>query len=330
MEDRGDEERPEVEGEKCAPTSSPGLGIKSPEFMGFESPVPRSSKSDTNTEPPGSESQAKSAGVQSGENPDDGPQGQNPKDDPHSTVPPNRAEVVDPPTMPSDDDLQMMSSPGSVVSFSRLISSLHDTEPADGDNTAKPNEENPRSPTPDRPGSRSSGTSVVPNPFYEIDKQHEETEPDSSSQRRTRQSLKRSQTTAPAASTPRARKAPRRSSQRKKNPTQSQEDSIVTSIPDSMVGDGDQPPSPPPATQESGVFVDLTQSSPLASPGGSDVDFAKSHRLPRGSGWVQKELPSRTTRRQTRSSVGPASRLQEMQEVSVSPRTRSRSRKKSS
>ncbi|PKY00609.1 hypothetical protein P168DRAFT_313392 [Aspergillus campestris IBT 28561] len=288
MQDHGDEERLDVGGERSAPTSP----VRSPEFMGFESPPPpESSKSDTNTEPQAPDSQAEPAVVEPGENPD-GPQSQNQKDDSHSTVPPNRSKV-DPPTMPSDDDLQMMSSPGSVVSFSRLISSLHEKEPSESD-TTKPNEEKPCSP---RPASPSSTTSVVPNPFYEIDKQHEDTEPDStSSQRRTRRSLKRSQAAETSASTPPARKAPRRSSQRRKT-AQSQEDSLITSIPDSMVD------AQPPPTQESGVFVDLTQSSPLASPGGSDVDFAKSHRLPRGSGWVQKDLPPRTTRRQTRSSV---------------------------
>ncbi|PLB37687.1 uncharacterized protein BDW47DRAFT_35861 [Aspergillus candidus] len=316
MLDHGDEEQLEVGGERSAPTSP----VKSPEFMGFESPPPESSKSDTNTEPQALDSQAEPAVVQSGETSDG--QGQNQKNDSHSTVPPNRSEV-DPPTMPSEDDLQMMSSPGSVVSFSRLISSLHDKEPATSD-AAKPNEENPRSPTLERPASPSSTTSIVPNPFYEIDKQHEDTEPDStSSQRRTRRSLKRSQAAETSASTPPARKAPRRSSKRRKT-AQFQED-LITSVPDSMVD------AQPPPTQESGVFVDLTQSSPLVSPGGSDVDFAKSHRLPRDSGWVQKDLPPRTTRRQTRSSVGPVARLQEMQEVGVSPPARKiRSRKKSS
>ena len=314
MLEHGNEERLDIGDERSAPTSP----IKSPEFMGFESPPPKSSKFDPNTELQAPDSQAEPAVVQSGENPDE-PHGQNHKDDSLSTVPPNRSEV-DPPTMPSDDNLQTMSSPGSVVSFSRLISSIHDKEPSTSD-TAKPNEETRRSP---RPISPSSTASVVPNPFYEVDKQHEETEPDCSSQRRTRRSLKRSQTAEASASTPPARKAPRRSSQRRKT-AQSQEDSLVTSIPDSMAD------AQPPPTQESGVFVDLTQSSPLASPSGSDEDFAKSHRLPRGSGWVQKDLPPRSTRRQTRSSVGPVARLQEMQEVSVSPPPRkNRSRKKSS
>lgn len=50
-------------------------------------------------------------------------------------------------------------------------------------------------------------------------------------------------------------------------------------------------------------MVDLTVSSPLVSPDDSeDEDFAKSHRLPRGPGWVMKNVPG--TRRQTRSSTG--------------------------
>lgn len=50
-------------------------------------------------------------------------------------------------------------------------------------------------------------------------------------------------------------------------------------------------------------MVDLTVSSPLVSPDDSeDEDFAKSQGLPRGPGWVKKNVPS--TRRQTRSSTG--------------------------
>lgn len=50
-------------------------------------------------------------------------------------------------------------------------------------------------------------------------------------------------------------------------------------------------------------MVDLTVSSPLVSPDDSeDEDFAKSQGLPRGPGWVKKNVPG--TRRQTRSSTG--------------------------
>ncbi|EED12650.1 conserved hypothetical protein [Talaromyces stipitatus ATCC 10500] len=50
-------------------------------------------------------------------------------------------------------------------------------------------------------------------------------------------------------------------------------------------------------------MVDLTVSSPLESPDeGSDEDFAKSQGLPRGPGWVKKNVPR--TGRQTRSSTG--------------------------
>ncbi|OKL58652.1 hypothetical protein UA08_06195 [Talaromyces atroroseus] len=52
------------------------------------------------------------------------------------------------------------------------------------------------------------------------------------------------------------------------------------------------------------VMIDLTLSSPLVSPvdTGSDEDFARSQGLPRGPGWVRKNVPS--TQRQTRSSTG--------------------------
>jgi hypothetical protein len=55
---------------------------------------------------------------------------------------------------------------------------------------------------------------------------------------------------------------------------------------------------PPPMT------IDLTLSSPLVSPVdvGSDEDFARSQGLPKGPGWVRKNVPS--TQRQTRSSTG--------------------------
>ncbi|KAI2332723.1 hypothetical protein LOY96_003755 [Ophidiomyces ophidiicola] len=47
-------------------------------------------------------------------------------------------------------------------------------------------------------------------------------------------------------------------------------------------------------------FVDLTISSDPVSPGGSDGDFAKSQGLPNGSGWVQKQTSSY---RRTRNSI---------------------------
>ncbi|KAL1848768.1 hypothetical protein Plec18170_007779 [Paecilomyces lecythidis] len=52
-------------------------------------------------------------------------------------------------------------------------------------------------------------------------------------------------------------------------------------------------------------IVDLTQTSPAASDEeGSDQDFARSQGLPRGPGWVQKNVPQ--TRRKTRSSTDGA------------------------
>lgn len=61
-------------------------------------------------------------------------------------------------------------------------------------------------------------------------------------------------------------------------------------------------------------MVDLTVSSPLVSPDDSDdEDFARSKGLPRGPGWVKKNVPE--TRRQTRSSTGGAIMLSS----SVSP-----------
>lgn len=62
--------------------------------------------------------------------------------------------------------------------------------------------------------------------------------------------------------------------------------------------------------QPAPMTIDLTLSSPLVSPvdQGSDEDFAKSQGLPKGPGWVKKNVPptQRRTRRQTRSSTGEA------------------------
>ncbi|OJJ48106.1 hypothetical protein ASPZODRAFT_140439 [Penicilliopsis zonata CBS 506.65] len=75
----------------------------------------------------------------------------------------------------------------------------------------------------------------------------------------------------------------------------------------------DEVPSAQPILSQMSEIVDLTQSSPPVSPGGSDEDFAKSHRLPRGPGWVQKNIPS--SQRTTRSSAG--GRIQRIKELSV-------------
>lgn len=68
---------------------------------------------------------------------------------------------------------------------------------------------------------------------------------------------------------------------------------------------------------QTGDVVDLTQDSPAASLNGDD-DFARSEQLPRGPGWVQKNVPA--SQRETRSSR----RVQVMKEVSISPTNKGR------
>lgn len=75
---------------------------------------------------------------------------------------------------------------------------------------------------------------------------------------------------------------------------------------------GDRDISSPPAFEtmetelpvpEDVSFIDLTASSPRVSPeGSSDKDYARTQGLPRGPGWVKKNIPS--TQRRTRSSTG--------------------------
>lgn len=63
-------------------------------------------------------------------------------------------------------------------------------------------------------------------------------------------------------------------------------------------------------------IIDLTNSSPPVSPdGSSDEDYARSYGLPRGPGWVKKNIPA--TERRTRSSTGRRSAA-----LSSSPSTR--------
>ncbi|KAI9368282.1 hypothetical protein BJX61DRAFT_546685 [Aspergillus egyptiacus] len=160
------------------------------------------------------------------------------------------------------------------------------------------------------------GSPVVPNPFYEVDKAYEE--------RRRRSRVKRERDRLydspskrgplPKVQVPSSPKSPTKCAP--KSPSSTQDPSLVSVIPDSILPEArEQSPS---ASQMPEFIVDLTQSSPPVSPGGSDEDYAKAHRLPRGSGWVSKNFP---TRRQTRH------RTIRTEELSISPPRRRRGRK---
>ncbi|KAE8359739.1 hypothetical protein BDV27DRAFT_168331 [Aspergillus caelatus] len=216
---------------------------------------------------------------------------------------------------PSDDDLQMLSTPGSGVSFSRLMDQLFD---GDEETSNSPPVKREVSQLPERPESRSSTDSVVPNPFYKIDKARE-TRRRRSSQKQI-SSTKEGDTTMDYVSAVEfPSSSPRRSARvRKRKSYPSQDDSLVSAPMGGVPRDKQKIPGAQdsPASHE---IIDLTQSSPARSAGGNDQDFARTRRLSRDPGWVHKNIPS--TRRQTwLSSAGP--KVEAMKEVSISPSPR--------
>jgi hypothetical protein len=284
--------------------------IKSPQFVGFHSPQPEEQPSLPEPSPEQETREVTSAATQNADGGDDIGEQSNPlpqpteaPSTPRSTVPPNAFNDA-PSAMGSDDDLQLLSSPDNFVNFNRLLEQLFQGKrPTPG--SPGPKKEPSESPKMPRSRASSSSSSFVPNPFYEVDKAHEER------LRRRSEKAKGDAVTeedesamdfAPPKSqlsTPISRKTPT-SAQPQRSPTP-QDQSLISSIQESNwltrhdeESSGTQAPT---ASQLSNI-VDLTQSSPPVSPGGSDEDFAKSHRLPRSFGWVQKNVPS--TRRRTR------------------------------
>ncbi|KAL4961232.1 uncharacterized protein BDV14DRAFT_128261 [Aspergillus stella-maris] len=236
-----------------------------------------------------------------------------------STCPPN-VDSHDLQNTGLTDNLQTISSPGSVGSFHKSMNFLLSQNPL------SPEAKSERKSSPDEPISI-SGSPTVPNPFYHIDKEYEErrrrnskrSQRDRSYDRSSRESSPTSakEGSSSPLSLPQKRKSPSPEQKEPQETSQEQETSQVSVIPDSIWPEAREPS--PPASQMQ--YVDLTQSSPPVSPGGSDEDFAKSHRLPRGSGWVQKNNP---TRRQTRQSSSQAGiRV----EVSISPPRTKRGRR---
>ncbi|PWY62770.1 hypothetical protein BO83DRAFT_349233 [Aspergillus eucalypticola CBS 122712] len=264
--------------------------IKSPHFDGFQSPPAdlttgsKSSHEDQvsrSTPPAGQDSE----NGRNGRQPENAPEIKDPPSTLHSMLLPNDANDGGSAANASEDDLQMISSPVSMMSFNCLMETYF--PPAvKRETSAAPAKEEPRSP------------SIVPNPFYEIDKAEEERQrrqasrqgrrssnPDGGNGTMELMSLAGSMSPVP-------RPSPRVKSQAV------EELSSISVVPESVP----QPYQDDPEPSQLSEVVDLTQSSPPVSPGGSDEDYARSHRLPRGSGWVQKNIPR--TLRVTRQSLG--------------------------
>lgn len=264
--------------------------IKSPHFDGFQSPPAnlttgsKSSHEDQvsrSTPPAGQDSE----NGRNGRQPEDAPEIKDPPSTLHSMLLPDDANNGGSAANASEDDLQMISSPVSMMSFNCLMETYF--PPAvKRETSAAPAKEEPRSP------------SIVPNPFYEIDKAEEERQRRQASGQGRRSSnpdggngtmelMSLAGSTSPV-----ARPSPRVKSQAGEEP------SSISIVPESVP----QPYQDDPEPSQRSEVVDLTQSSPPVSPGGSDKDYARSHRLPRGSGWVQKNIPR--TLRVTRQSLG--------------------------
>ncbi|KAL5358927.1 hypothetical protein BJX96DRAFT_147501 [Aspergillus floccosus] len=277
--------------------------VKSPEFSGFHSP---DSGSGSDSESSDSSSSASSSESDS-EGQESGPE------EAQSTPQPSGTYPQSSPALGSDG-----SSVGA-VSLRDLINRRF-SQTRDDDSSSQGSEGG----SPSRPG---SSQSIVPNPFYEIDKAHEE--------RRTREStraksvgMKEGDTTMDFVSANEYLSSPpsAQPGDEEKRQSPEQEHSLVSEVPksgpqeDTNKGPESQLSA---ASTMSGGIVDLTQDSPPASPDVSDKGSTHSS-LPRGSGWVQK---NHATRRQTRQSTG--SRVQTMKEVSISSPSRKGKKRRS-
>lgn len=250
----------------------------------------------------------------------------------------------------NSEDIQPMSSPPSLPSFNGLLSqAFQDTEPVVGDSPppsgaeGKGEAERGRDSQDDSPSHRSQN-SFVPNPFYEIDKAHQERQRRESEKAKDRgkddnddgENNKFVGFSTPLV--PALRKT-RKSQQKQESKAAPREESPVSSVSESQWHDPANPNPNLKDTKDKDVstqsqsqelppsqmseVVDLTQPSQPASPEGNDnEDYARSNRLPRGSGWVQKRVPrSQQSRSQSQSQrrTRLSSRVQTLKEVSISP-----------
>ncbi|KAB8278054.1 hypothetical protein BDV30DRAFT_250303 [Aspergillus minisclerotigenes] len=217
---------------------------------------------------------------------------------------------------PSDDDLQMLSTPRSEVSFSPLMDQLFD---GSKEKSSSPSIKGEVSQLPERPASRSLTGSVVPNPVDKIDKAPETRRRRSSQKQRC--SIKEGDTTLDYVSAVEfpSSPSPRRSGRVKTRKSYPSQDDPMVNAAIGNVPQGKQKISGTHNSSAPQGIIDLTQSSPAGSPGGSGQDFSRTRRLSRGPGWMHKDISG--TRRETRlSSAGP--KVQVMKEVSISPSPR--------
>ncbi|KAL3465153.1 hypothetical protein BJX64DRAFT_253263 [Aspergillus heterothallicus] len=226
-----------------------------------------------------------------------------------STCPPNVHSHEEQETGLSDK-LQPISSPSDMGNYSRFIDHLASQAPS---SPIKSPIKSERKDSPFEPVLATSSP-TVPTPFYDVDQLEETRQLARIAAQRGRKNG-RSSSKGPSLKI----ELPSSPTFRKSSPSIN-DPSLVSVIPESV-----QSPlrnKYPLASQAPEYLIDLTQSSPPVSPGGSDEDFAKTHRLPRGSGWVPKNFP----RRQTRQSSQSSRVVQTLDTGSISPPRRRRKR----
>lgn len=301
--------------------------VKSPKFEGFRSPRVEGQRPPESAqhEQPGltddaAANQDNSIGQQST---------QDPKQSSNEQSTGARQTHLDSGRRVCEGDLQAISSPASLMSFNGLLTQTFPDESMMQDSSLvalrkiDKQDKDRKAGSPEREP-HSSDNDFVPNPFYEIDKAHEERQHRESKIAEDRNSPYNEDddpTFMGFSPSPPPRKTKRKPNN-PKSTTKSQEESQISSVPESQRQDAsgnkenqaetDTPTEQdqlPPASQFSNVdFVDLTQSSLPASPGGSDEDFAKSQRLPNGPGWVQKNIPPMKRRTRKSKDVGASPR----------------------
>ncbi|EAW10912.1 uncharacterized protein ACLA_065460 [Aspergillus clavatus NRRL 1] len=320
-------EEVEVAAEKsraASPADRASPIVESPQFVGFHSPraaTPLLPEEPSKQEVSGVKP---TAGPKAAED-NDGGEVLNPPQEtaeapstPRSTASPNAFSET-PRLLGSDDELQMLSSPENLINFNRLLEQLFQGKrPTPG--SPIPKKEPRQSPKMLDTQISSSASSYVPNPFYDVDRAHEELLRGGTEQAKKDSAEQEGQPAAEAelpAPSPSSHSSPT-SAQPQRSLTP-QDHSLISAVEESnwLSRHDDAFSTQPPRASQFSNIVDLTQSSPPVSPGGSDdEDFAVSQCLPRGPGWVQKHAPS--TRQRTRPSTAKA-RLRTLNERSISP-----------
>ena len=157
--------------------------------------------------------------------------------------------------------------------------------------------------------SRSPSNPTIPNPFYKIDREHEESQRQRSSQE---------------AKAPVMKTSAEPSNNNEQTTSTSQQPSSHNKVKLEVAASQSAIPrsTPPIATQES-VIVDLTGSNPSLPRRDDESDpefYDDSPRLPKGPGWVQKKRPARrSTRLSSGLSTGGSQNSQKARIGSISP-----------